>query len=452
MKNRGFMKVFKFSYEQSMKSKSTKISIAILVLVALLFLPIKTIVSGGLDEDVEKVQVESVYVKTENEALYNELVNMVNSKLDENAKFSMISDEQYDDTVKKLKADDSTDLYLEVYFNEDETSEEFGLSYKLVYGKGEKAEEIADTLDAILMENSKDMIIAYYGISEEVAKTLVPSEYDIKVFDADGNEVIEDKGLTNTEYWFTYGVIFVLIMMISFIGSMTAEGIVAEKANRVIEYIMITLKPMDLIIGKVLSAIATLYTMFGATILAFIVSTFINKALDSNAKNVVGIVSDFVAEGVLKGFNVVNVIIALLIVFAGSYFYSILGALSGGLVSKVEEMTEGLKIFMMLFMVGAYMAMFLAVTANSSGSDWGVASYLVYLLPISSMFIIPAYILLGKVSTVIAILAVAVAVIFAVLLTALASKIFGQMLYHNGSPLTIKDIISMTKEGKINEK
>ncbi len=454
MKNSGFMKVFKFSYVQAMKSKSTKITLAIFLVIALLFFPVKTLISGGLDDEKEdtKTQLEAVYVNTDNEQLYNNIVTVVNGELENEATFTMISEKEYDETINKLKDAASKDIYLEVTFNEDETSESFGLSYKLVYGNGEDADEKADTLDSILMDKSKDIVIAYYGITEEVAKTLVPSEYETRIYDAEGNEVIDDSGLNEAEYWFTYGFIMVLIMMTSFIGSMAADGIVGEKANRVIEYIMITLKPMDLIIGKVMSGLAMIFTIVGSTLVALGISTFINQAIDSDAKNIFGMIGEFVDNGTLKGANALSVILVILVIAAGSYFYAMLGALSGGMVSKVEEMAEGLKIYMILFMVGAYMAMFMAVTANTTGSGWGAVSYLVYLLPNSSMFIIPSYLLIGKVEMWIAILAIVILVVVSALLTALAARIFGQMLYHNGSPLKLKDIFALAKEGKKHEK
>ncbi len=454
MKNSGFMKVFKFSYIQAMKSKSTKITLIILLVVALLFFPVKTIVSGGLDDEKEdtKTQLETVYVNTDNEQLYNNIVTVVNGELEKEATFTMIGKDEYDDTIKKLKDDDSKDVYLEVAFDDNESSESFGLSYKIVYGNGEDANDKANTLDSILMDKSKDIVIAYYGISEDVAKTLVPSEYETRIYDAEGNEIIDDSGLNEAEYWLTYGVIMVLIMVTSFIGSMAADGIVGEKANRVIEYIMINLKPMELIIGKVMSSLAIVFTMVGSTLVALGLSTYINQAIDSDAKDIFQIIKGFVDNGTLKEVNPLNIILVILVIVAGGYFYSILGALSGGMVSKVEEMAEGLKIYMMLFLIGAYMAMFMVISANAAGTGWGAFSYVVYLLPISSMFILPSYLLIGKVQLWVVIVAIVIAVVVAALLTALASRIFGQMLYHNGSPLKLKDIFVMAKEGKKHEK
>lgn len=452
MKNSGFMKVFKFSYEQGMKSKSTKIMLGIFVAIALLFLPVKSLISGGLNlEEDEKAKIETVYVQTDNEELFNTLVATVNAELENEASFNMVSEADYDKTLKKLEDKNSDEIYLQVNFVEDMTSENFGLSYKLIYGNGEDAKEIANSLDSILMDKSKDMLMTYYGIDEETAKTLVPGEYETKVFDVDGKEVMDDSGLSMAEYWISYGFIMVFMIVVMAVGSTVAQEIVAEKANRVIEYIMLTLKPMDLIIGKVLSGIAQLFTIVGSTLIAFAASTFINKAIDKDAQTVVEMIEKLMEDEIFKGFNVINILIAIAVIFAGSYFYSILGGLSGGMVSKVEEMSEGLKIYTVIFMIGVYLAMFMMMSA-SSGESWGAFSYVVYLLPASSLFVIPPYILMGKIELWIALVALVVCVIVGALFTALASRVFGQMIYHNGSPLKIKDIMSMTKEGKKHEK
>ncbi len=451
MKNSGFMKVFKFSYEQAMKSKSTKITIAIFIVIALLFLPIKTLISEGFEKEETKTWIEKIYIRTDNKEFYNSLLAVVNGELEKEADIVIIAEEEIDAVIEELKAEDSEAVYVEVMLNEDIASEKFGLSYKIVHGNGETAEEKADALSSILVDKSKDIVIGYYAVSEDTSKTLVHSEYETKLFDANGNEIVDDSGLNDKEYWFTYGIILGLIIVTSFIGSMVAEGIVSEKANKVIEYIMITLKPMDLIIGKVLSSMAVLFTMLGSVGVAFVASTFINKAIDSDAENVLQMINGFVKDGTLKGLNIFSFIIVIAVIAAGSYFFSILGGLSGGMVSKVEEMSEGLKIYMVLFMIGAYMAMFMCISANASGTGWGAFSYLVYLLPISSMFIMPSYLLIGKVEMWLGIVALLILIVTAVLLTMLASRIFGQMIYHNGSPLKLTDIISMSKEGKKHE-
>lgn len=453
MKNSGFMKVFKFSYVQAMKSKSNRIMLAIFIIVSLVFFPAKTIISGSFNNEKKNdKKIEKVYVNTENEELYNKFTTIINAEFNKAADFKMVSDKEYDSIIEELKGENSNALYLEISFDEDETSDKFGLYYKLVYGNGEAAKDMAKKLEGVLGEKSKDVVIAYYGISEEVAQTLTPSEFETKVYDTNGNEVVDNSGLNNSEYWFTYGVIMVLIIITSMIGSTVAEGIVSEKANRVIEYIMINLKPMELIIGKVLSGMAILFTMVASVLVPLTISSYLNKALDKDAKTLFEMLGGFVEDGTLNGINVINVLLVILIIFAGCYFYSILGGLSGGMVSKVEEMAEGLKIYMILFMIGAYLAMFMAISANTAGSGWGAMSYVVYLLPVSSMFIMPSYLLIGKVETWIAVAALIIVVLAAALLTVLASRIFGQMLYHNGSPMKIKDIISMTKEGEKHEK
>ena len=134
MKNSGFMKVFKFSYSQAMKSKSMKIMIAIIMAIALVFLPAKTLISGSFDaEDENAAQIETVYVQTDNEAFFDSLCKVVNGELESEATFTRVSEAEYEDMMKQLEADDSNDVYLKINFDENVESESFGLSYRLIY-------------------------------------------------------------------------------------------------------------------------------------------------------------------------------------------------------------------------------------------------------------------------------------------------------------------------------
>lgn len=451
MKNsKGFLKVFKFSYKQALKSKSTRITIMIFVIIGLLFFPVKTLITKGFStDDGEKGKLNTVYVETDDENLYQCITSFVDDEAQEEVEFIKADRKDYDKTIEEFKNSEENLVYVQVNFNEALESQNFGISYKLIYSNGENSEEAADKLFGIIYEGGKDIVLKYYGIPEEQGKTLGNSDYEISRFDAEGNEITDDSGLNNTEYWFTYGIIMALIILVSFAGSLVAEGIVSEKANRVIEYIMVNLKPLDLILGKIMSGIAVLFTMVASVLAAFTVSSVVNKAfIDEKANTIIDIIKSYTGSEVLKGFNIINFIIAILIIVAGVYFYGIIGGLCGGMVSKVEEMGEGLKVYTILMIIGAYLSMGMCISSNAVGSGWGSFAYVVYLLPISSMFIVPSYLLLGKMSVWIAIGSLTIVLVCCVLLTLLAARVFGQMLYHNGSPMKLKDVIAITKKSK----
>lgn len=448
MKNSGFFKVLQFSYVQLLKSKTTKITLIILVILSLLSYPVITLISGSFEKTETETALQKVYITVDDE-LYKPVTENIEKIYEQKVDFERVSDDKYDSLIKELVSKKENSIYLVVDCDTDVTSESFGIYYKIIYDDGDNASDKADRLLNIISECCEDITLEYCDVSEEQAKQIESSNMNIKMFDAKGNEIKDNTGLSMIEYNFTYVILFVLIIIISFSGSAVAEGIVSEKANKVIEYIMVNIKPMELILGKVVSGIAYLLTIMLSVFVSLITSSYINKVMfDSNGKTLFDTVNELIEEGVMSGLNIGNVIVAIVVIVAGIYFFGIVGGLSGGMVSKVEEMGEGLKIYSFLMVIGAYAALGLCMSASVSGSGWGAISYVVYLLPISSVFIVPSYLLLGKISVIVALGSLAILIVSNLLLTWLAGRIFGQMLYHNGSVLKIKDIVRLTKDSR----
>ena len=247
----------------------------------------------------------------------------------------------------------------------------------------------------------------------------------------------------------------VVMFAISFAGSKVAELIVTEKSTKVIEYIMTSVKPMAMIIGKVAAAVLNILTMVAAFVLSVGCSTFIDKWIFATDTSSVGkILSGLFAADTMQSVNPATIIISVLMIAFGLVIYGLLAGVAGATVSKIEELAEGMKLYTFAMMIGAYLALMLLVSENAAGSDWGAFTYFVYLFPLSAPFITPAYLLIGKVSLGIGAGALGLMIICIILLLLFVSKVFEQLIYYNGAPLKIKALITMSKGskgGKINE-
>jgi ABC-2 type transport system permease protein len=158
------------------------------------------------------------------------------------------------------------------------------------------------------------------------------------------------------------------------------------------------------------------------------------------------ILQAFLDIGVLNGASPLNIVILVLLFIGGFIFYGFLGGVAGATVSKIEEMAEGMKLFTFTMLIGAYIPLFLIMGGTMGVGDMGVFTDVIMILPISSVFITPAYILLGKVSTGIAAVALLVMVVCIVILMFLVSSIFESLIYYNGNPLKFKDLTKIFKD------
>lgn len=456
MKNRfaGFTSVFKFAYAQSVKTKAFVITMVVLCVVALAALPVITAFSQGDDSEKDETKahiIGDVYIEDNvfEGKLADKLVEKLKLSEDYKDKELIIAAaENHEETYNTVTASESGDVLVQIDYNSDATAMDYGFNYVVYYGENtDELDEASDSL-AFYIDELHETILAELFLKDQSGAELVTYSYTMEVMqvDKEGEIVPEEGFLEMSEYWVTYAFIMVGIFAISIVGSKVSEQIVTEKSSKVIEYIMTSIKPMALITGKVMASIAVVLTMIVAVFAAFLCSIPLNGVLfpTEDGSMVVPEVLQYLIDGeVMAGANVFNIIIALIIMILGFVFYGFIAGIAGATVSKVEEMAEGVKMFTFAMIIGAYLCLAYVVSASMGAGDWGVFSNVIYLFPLTSVFILPAYLLLGKVSVAIALIGIAIMIICILLLMIFVSGIYEYLIYYNGSPLKFKDLIGI---------
>lgn len=456
MKSRftGFTSVFKFAYIQSVKSKAFLVSMIILCGIALVLLPIITAISnaGSDDETVNKAEIiKTVYV--EDNAFEGNLANAIINRLKNSGEYAdktyvLVEKEGHEEAFNKVKDSKNGDILLTIDYVEDITDMSYGFDYVVYYGENlDELDEASESFSAYL-DTLHEKALGDLYIEDEAGAQLVGNDYSKEVIRLNNEgQIIEDEsGITDIEYIVTYAFLMIGIFAVSLVGGKVAELIVTEKSSKVIEYIMTSIKPMALITGKVVASIAVTFTMIVGIIISFVASLFINGTLFKEKDGSMMIPDSLksVIEGdVFKGASIVNLILIVLLIIAGFVIYGFIAGIAGATVSKIEEMAEGMKLFTFSMIVGAYVCIAYIMFASFGMGDWGTILNVIYVFPLTSMFLLPAYLLLGKATTFIAIIAVVVAIIAIVLLVIFVSGIYEYLIYYNGSPLKFKDIIKI---------
>ena len=135
------------------------------------------------------------------------------------------------------------------------------------------------------------------------------------------------------------------------------------------------------------------------------------------------------------------------------WFFLFIAGIAGASVSKMEEMNEGMVMFTMLVIVGAYMSLALSMSNvfAENGQLSGTFAMVCCLLPISSIFTVPANLMMGSVSAVTGLLSILILVAGNVLMLVITSKIYEYLLFYNGVTLKIRDIIHIIRYGRVKE-
>ncbi|MDF2514246.1 MAG: ABC-type Na+ efflux pump permease component-like protein, partial [Herbinix sp.] len=224
-----------------------------------------------------------------------------------------------------------------------------------------------------------------------------------------------------------------------------------EKSTRVVEYLLTSIKPLALMVGKILATlIAVLIQMISMVIMVF-VSNLISGTL--SAGNESTLMSEYLPKNIFENINVFNIILCFLLVILAFIFYATLAGLAGATVSKMEELNEGLTLFTFTNIIGAYIAIGALGTLMGSGLNTFVTFALLF--PLSSPFILPGAIIIGKVSAPIIAAAIALQIVFILLLFKFVAAVYETLILHNGNTIKIKELMKISKlvrkGGNVNE-
>lgn len=200
-----------------------------------------------------------------------------------------------------------------------------------------------------------------------------------------------------------------LVVGVQMSGATLLSGALEEKSNRVVEVLVATARPWQLLTGKVLATSLLTAIQLSLVVIAALIT---NAAVDAFPLPA--------ATGSVLA-------IAAVMLLAGFMFYAALFTVAGTLASSMEDAqsTAGPLYFAMW---GAYAAVFLTVIPNPSG----VVAQILTFLPPTAPFIVPARVALGDIAAWQIPVSVLVTLLGATLAVRVAGRIYAASLLAGG--------------------
>lgn len=264
---------------------------------------------------------------------------------------------------------------------------------------------------------------------------------------------------------------FSALIMFTFIVSyaqIIAQSVAQEKTSRVIELLITSVRPLAIIVGKVLSmllvAVTQLAIVGAVSGIAFAATApfgIASKAgqLVETATSAMGEVTVAVTEASTGGgfmqeltnalpglFNPAAIIAIIVVFILGFLFFALLAGLAGASVSRTEDLASAIQPLMLVAMAGFFLS-YTSSAFNYDGEGNAVMVIARY-IPISSPFALPAPILTGEMSGVEISIAVLLLAILTVLMAMLVAKVYENIILYSGSPLKLGQIIKMAGSKK----
>lgn len=469
MKTKGWQKVFVFTLKQYVKTKSFIVSTIIMaVIVAALFalvniLPVAFSENGGsgVAGPVDTVfNYEKVYIVDETGIVTDENI----AKLVESGLKAERTDKSADDIVAEVAK--AANAQAAVVFTADKNADGSIDSYVEKTFYSPNGSDMASTLSSTMTEFFKACNVKRLGIDPDVyAQTQISVE--TRTIEAGQEELNPFAGVLH--YVIPLALAFVLFMLIFAYGSTIAQSIAIEKTSRVMELLLTSVRPLAVVIGKVLAmgvvSFAQFLLIIGVGALSIAVTTpfgIIGQIMPllSNPEILAGgaaaagvdIGSFSLAKaigGILEKFTPVNIILVVLAFLIGFLFFALLAALVGASVSRMEDLQAAMQPYSLIGVVGFFLAYYPIIFNAESLADGSAGTNSVqvfsYYFPISSPFSLPSAVILGQLDTMQSVIAVAILAVFTVLVAVLVSRVYEAIILHNGSRLKVGDILKMAK-------
>lgn len=403
----GTGQVYRFTLSQLLKSRANRVTLIIMMLLAAVSMPLTALLGGETPETSDTAGLASVRVD-----------NRTDLALD----FS--GDAYWADTDFSADAGEPDAV---VTITGDETGYQVAVNGSESAHAGELS-QLAETARQAV----RDACLRAAGLSSRQLEALTAST---------GEEDSHEDG-----FWVQYGYSILAMILCLMSASYVIRAVVEEKDSRLVELLLVSVKPMALLAGKILAVMAFTFGWLLAMLAGFGVSCGLTAGLMGSGvlqKQLSGLLAAVprVQEDLWQAAGVLLVLLVSL--GLGYLTMSLIGGVAGACCSGMEEAGEATGPVMLLTMAG-YLASCVVGAVPS-----GPVAVFSTLCPVVSIFCAPVQFAGGNVSfwLVLASWAIQAAVIWGLL--TLASRVYAGLIVHRGSRVKLRELMSMAKGGAV---
>ena len=403
----GTGQVYRFTLSQLLKSRANRVTLIIMVLLAAVSMPLTALLGGETPETSDTAGLASVRVD-----------NRTDLALD----FS--GDAYWADTDFSADAGEPDAV---VTVTGDETGYQVAVNGSETADAGELSQRAETARQAV-----RDACLRAAGLSSRQLEALTAST---------GEEDSHEDG-----FWVQYGYSILAMILCLMSASYVIRAVVEEKDSRLVELLLVSVKPMALLAGKILAVMAFTFGWLLAMLAGLGVSCGLTAGLMGPGvlqKQLSGLLAAVprVQEDLWQAAGVLLVLLVSL--GLGYLTMSLIGGVAGACCSGMEEAGEATGPVMLLTMAG-YLASFVVGAVPS-----GPVAVFSTLCPVVSIFCAPVQFAGGNVSfwLVLASWAIQAAVIWGLL--TLASRVYAGLIVHRGSRVKLRELMSMAKGGAV---
>lgn len=448
MKNqfKGFSNIFSFTFKQHVKSKGYKNSTILIALLCLLLPAAVMIGIESLGSDSAKDGTQHEQNENQTAVDFSEIKEIYTVDISDDKKADLtqltqiisaygISAEvkDYKDNLEKAEKDSVGEKNTVLLVIEQQ-----GTDYTiniLLPEESNVSEDTANGFDSIMMSVADNLSIANGG----------EAQYYTQQSDEDTENRDPAESLKQVVIMvLTFANLMLIYFFVLAYGQGVANSVVTEKSSKLMESMLVAVKPTAIIMGKLLAITLTgiiqLFSWIFSIVISFIAGSKI--VLSMNPDSDMAVIQVFrmvgsVTEGMFSPFNC---LIAIFIVITGMLLYCSLAGMGGAMASKAEDLSSANAIFTLVlvasFLVSIYAGGVMDGSTAVSILDW---------IPFTAVLVTPAKVMMGMLTWWQAFGSLAVTIAVTVIATLIAGKVYKSLVLYKGEPLKLKKLIKMIR-------
>ena len=309
---------------------------------------------------------------------------------------------------------------------------------------------------SFVSENFKTVLMEKAQLSPEAATLLsvnISSSVAQMKEDASSEDDEDDLMKSMLRTMIPFLVVMLMYMMTILYGQSMANSVMLEKNSKLMETIMTAVYPVALMTGKLLAtataAILQILIWLGCLLGGIFGGAFFALKMIPDTQSSAVQTVDMIADSSGSMFSVPGILLALVLVSLSFLLYLSLGAVSGAMASKTEDLAKTNYVFIIVILLSFFLCIsFPSPEASSDEVSFiSSAAWLQY-FPFTSVFVTPGRLILGELGAAEAVGAIVCMLIGVALMVWIAAAIYKALVLYRGAPPTPKALLAMLRQSK----
>lgn len=420
----GTGQVYRFSIRQLLKGKANLVFLALLVLLSLLSVPAMALLGGAGILTGEGTAISALYI-----------YNTTDCPLDfsEDERYSAIPATVYEEAMP----DDIASR-----LGENEAA--IGVTKPLL--SGYQIEIVASSIEGLEMAEQEQLANAArtavdrtrleaMGVNEKVLAQL-QTGYEVNV-ESRESYLHPEKNDFEARFSVQYLYAILVMMMSCFTISYIVRIVIEERASRLVETLLVSVRPLALLAGKILAVMTYIVLLFGIMTVGIAVSWNVSgQFFDLSA--ISGLIGQMGLGTALSNLDA-GAVLALLVSIVLAYLtFSVLSGLFGVSCSSMDDVEWANTQVILIVMAGYMLSMF--------GAGFGdIVNRVFALIPFVSVFAAPAQYLTGDIGFGLLAVSWLLQGAVVVLLFWFTARVYNSMILYRGSRVKLSGLLAAAK-------